>query len=144
MSALMLESASQMATSAKNHLTLRIEGGKRKHFLRTCHLRMGQTQSLPLHPSEALFVVLVHFNPQGFQRRDDLFLQSISHLLSFAHVRLVSIELVHNGGAATTPKAAPSSTSLARWAHREVLRTDDVLWAKESLINRGVATARSL
>ena len=97
--------------------------------------------------SECLFVVLVHFNPQGFQRRDELFVATAAHLLSFPHVRLVTLELVKdNKGAAelTTGPLMHALTRRARWVSREVFHTGDVLWAKENLINKGVAAARKL
>jgi hypothetical protein len=105
------------------------------------HLTSFLYQIAPMATLEPLYVVLVHFNPQGYKRRDELFAACVEHMLSFSEVRLVTeVVLFPEQDICTGVVPTCLSSSHSRWVHNVVHRVgvEDSLWFKENLVNLGV------
>lgn len=103
---------------------------------------MGAAASLCIggEPPGRLFVVLVHFNPAGFARRDALLEQCYMHLVESpeAHrLRIITAELARPG-----QRFATDALGLGMCVVRQLKFTSpDVFWAKENLINAAARCA---
>jgi hypothetical protein len=112
--------------------------------------------ALQLPPQPPLFVVIVHFNPAGYARRDELFRATVLATLANADARLVTMELAMPPAAGAVCSRDVTLSLLRdvarrpdlvwgrRWASATQLVGRDVLWAKEALVNAGVAKAKAL
>ena len=108
---------------------------------------MGCAPSIPAAvdsgPDGLLYVILVLFNPVGFRRRAALFEETLKHVLSFARVRVVTVELTFCGAPSLTRRLANEIAHGGQWVDSLVFDTGDALWAKENLINKGVYAAKA-
>jgi hypothetical protein len=101
--------------------------------------RTAESKTMPA--SRALCVILPLSNPIGFRRREELFQQTLRRMLAVADVNaslcVVSIRLDYK----STPKIGirrelSAERQSERYAQLHVeTALDDVLWAKENLIN---------
>jgi hypothetical protein len=88
---------------------------------------------------DLLYVIVPHFNPARFRRRDALFRSSLSHLSTFPNVRVIAVEHHALNVASAVPKTlSPRVVSVLEFGSNEVF------WSRENLINVGISEAHRL